>query len=524
MREFVDNVKTKGFWISILLLPALLVGMVILQARISDAIPTRYYILIDQTGTYQQAVQQAIDLEYQRRVLQEFVSYLLANRKDRDMEQISADAGGAADNLIDTVDADQSGAIQDWMDNGGLDYALVLASPYLREDAPPFEAPDRLFLAADLPGEVDPNSPMDEIISNLRPYLNGERSISAGDSRGSLFALIMIPENVDRDIIRPGTLPVQRDGTPAGIQYWSRNLTDDRLPNAIASNINREIRDREFAARGVDANLVRNVQATRLPMNRLDPLAAEGEEAVSMADTIRQYAPVGFVYLMFFSLMQSMQYLLSNTVEEKSNRIIEVLLASVTADELMMGKLLGIGLSGLTTIGTWLLSFVLILALYQSEQMAVISQILDVVLGSALIPWFVFYYFAGYALYSGVFLAIGSLCNTLKEAQSMMMPMIMIQVVPLAIMVAVVVDPDNTLFRAMSWFPLFTPYLMMNRMASNPPMFEVIGTTVLLVVSIIFVLWLSGKVFRHGVLRTGQPPRIVELFKLLRIRKQSEAL
>ena len=138
------------------------------------------------------------------------------------------------------------------------------------------------------------------------------------------------------------------------------------------------------------------------------------------------------------------------------------------------------------------------------------------ILSSELIPWFVFYYFAGYALYSGVFLAIGSLCNTLKEAQAMMMPMIMIQIIPLAMMVFVVRDTNNTIVRAMSWFPLFTPYLMMNRAAADPPLIDVVGTTIVLLLSIAFVLWLSGKVFRMGVLRTGQPPRLIELLRMMR--------
>jgi ABC-2 type transport system permease protein len=251
-------------------------------------------------------------------------------------------------------------------------------------------------------------------------------------------------------------------------------------------------------------------------LNQLDPTAEAGEEAVSMADTFRQFAPIGFVYLMFISLMQNVQYLLSNTIEEKSNRIIEVLLASVTADELMMGKLVGIGMAGLTTIGVWLLSFYAFIVLYGSTQTELISQILDVVLGSELIPWFVFYYFAGYALYSGVFLAIGSLCNTLKEAQALMMPMIMIQIVPIAMMVFVVMDPNNIIVRVLSWFPLFTPYLMMNRAAANPPMIDLIGTTIVLLASIFLVLWLSGKVFKHGVLRTGQPPKLLEIIRLMR--------
>ena len=198
------------------------------------------------------------------------------------------------------------------------------------------------------------------------------------------------------------------------------------------------------------------------------------------------------------------------------NRIIKVLLASVTSGELMMGKILNIGLSGLTTIAVWLLSFFLFITLYQSSQTELIGQILEVILGSELIPWFVFYYFAGYALYSGVFLAIGSLCNTLKEAQAMMMPMIMIQVIPLAMMVFVVRDPNNTIVRIMSWFPLFTPYLMMNRAAADPPLIDVVGTTIVLLLSTVFVLWLCGKVFRMGVLRTGQPPRLIELLRMIR--------
>tara|TARA_B110000444_G_scaffold241322_1_gene257598 strand:- start:1317 stop:2087 length:771 start_codon:yes stop_codon:yes gene_type:complete len=253
-----------------------------------------------------------------------------------------------------------------------------------------------------------------------------------------------------------------------------------------------------------------------MPISQLDPTAAIGEEAVSIADTFRQFAPIGFVYLMFLSLMQSVQYLLSNTIEEKSNRIIEVLLASVTAGELMMGKLLGIGLSGLTTIAAWLLSFFLSITLYQSSQTELIGQIVDVILSSELIPWFVFYYFAGYALYSGVFLAIGSLCNTLKEAQAMMIPMIMIQVIPLTMMVFVVRDPNNTIVRAIYWFPLFTPYLMMNRAAADPPLVDVLGTTIVLLLSIALILWLSGKIFRMGVLRTGQPPKLIELLHMMR--------
>ena len=96
-----------------------------------------------------------------------------------------------------------------------------------------------------------------------------------------------------------------------------------------------------------------------------------------------------------------------------------------------------------------------------------------------------------------------------------MTPMNVIQIVPLAMMAFVVMDPNYGLVRALSWFPLFMPYLMRNRAAANPPVVDVVGTTALLLVSIVLMLWLSGKIFRLGVLRTGRPPRVRELWRLL---------
>lgn len=514
-REYMENVRTKGFWVTILIFPIIFIGIYFLQSVLSDATPTRLYLVIDQSGKYEQAVDTAIERNHQRRILQNFVQYLLDNRTEANLELTAANATNAADQFVDDVDANEVAALDDWLSNGGLDFALAMATPYLKKDAPPFVQPENQFRLADVPEDVDVTATADEIIRALRPYLTGEKEVKAAEVSGPLFALIYIPENVDQYITRPGS-PPQTPDPSQGVQYWASNLTDSRLPDAIANSINGEIRQQEYQRLELNAAQVRNVQRTRMPFNQLDPSAATGEEAVSMADTFRQFAPIGFVYLMFISLMQNVQYLLSNTIEEKSNRIIEVLLASVTAGELMMGKLLGIGLAGLTTIAVWLLSFFLFLTLYDSSDTALISQILEVVLSSDLIPWFVFYYFAGYALYSGVFLAIGSLCNTLKEAQALMTPMIMIQIIPLATMFFIVLDPNNTLVRVMSWFPLFTPYVMMNRAAANPPMVDVVGTTILLVASIALVLWMSGKIFKHGVLRTGQPPKILELLKLFK--------
>lgn len=516
MREYAENVKTKGFWAGILLFPLILVGVFFFQTLLAESTPTRYYLLIDQSGHYAQAVDTAIRQEHQRRTLQAFVNYVLENRRTISPEQTPANTDTQINQLIDDAATDEVAALDQWLASGGLNFALALASPYLRENAPAFVPPRELFVQASLPAGVDSTASPEKIIEQLRPWLRGERELQIDAQNNPLFALILIPAQVDAAIVRPNPNALMPATPENGIQYWTSNLTDSRLPNAIERSINNSIRSNEYAALGVDAELVSNVQRTRMPFSRLDPRKDEGQEAVSVADTFRQWAPVGFVYLMFISLMQSVQYLLSNTIEEKSNRIIEVLLASVTPLELMMGKLIGIGLSGITTIAAWLLSFFLFIALYPSTETALLTQFFNVLLSSDLIPYFIFYFLAGYALYAGIFLAIGSLCNTLKEAQSLMMPMMMILIVPLVTMTFIAQDPNGPIASIMSWIPLFTPFTMMNRAAAQPPLFDLIGTTIVLLLSIVLVLWLSGKIFRQGVLRTGQPPRLVEILRMLR--------
>lgn len=517
-REYMENVKTKGFWIGVLLVPIVFFLIFHVSSRLATATPTRYYLLIDQSGDYAAAVETAIRREHQRRIMQDFMRYLQENRIAADAASFRTEPASQLNLLLDNFDNDEVTALDQWLTNGGLEYALTMAQPYLRDDAPAFTEPRPQFVAATLPPEVDPEANPQTIVEQLRPYLNGERRINAAGDSASLFALVLIPGDVNQDIVRPATIQglMTPEEGPRGVQYWAGNLTDTRLSGAIQNSINSAIRQQEYASQGIDIAAVRNVQRTRLPLSRLDPGKEAGNEAVSLADTFRQWAPMGFVYLIFISLMQSVQYLLSNTIEEKSNRIIEVLLASVTPGELMMGKLLGIGITGITTILAWIGSFFVFIQLYQTVETAMIVQVLDVLLSSELIPYFVFYYLCCYALYAGIFLAIGSLCNTLKEAQSLMMPLMAVLVVPILTMSFIAQDPNGTLARVMSWIPLFTPFTMMNRAAAQPPMIDVVGTTIVLVLTTAAVLWLSGRVFRQGILRSGQPPRIIELWRMLR--------
>lgn len=330
MREYAENVKTKGFWIGVLLVPVVFAAIFLFTGKLASSAPVRHFILVDQSGMYGDAVDSAIRREHQRRILFEFVRYLQENRR----EDLPTGDGGAArtqvDEFVDDFDSDEVAALDQWLTSGGLAMALNMVAPYLKDNAPEFVEPRQQFVQVPLPPHIDSGAPPADIVEQLRPWLTGERRLEHNGERVPLFALIVIPQNVEQSIITPPFTPEQAEpDTPRGVQFWASNLTDTRLPNAIQDSINSSIRQQAFADRGISVQAVREVQRTRLPVSRLDPAKAEGDEEVSMADTFRQWAPIGFVYLIFISLMQSVQYLLSNTIEEKSNRIIEVLIASV---------------------------------------------------------------------------------------------------------------------------------------------------------------------------------------------------
>lgn len=532
-REYAENVKTKGFWIGIFIFPLMIWISFAAGSWIEKTKSVRTFVLVDRSGQLAQPIEAALERLHQREVFKSFGSYVQKNLAEEgaqgsidfekmpaiDPEQAMEKWGGDNPELLDA-----------FLKDGGLEMALAQVKPLLRSDAPEFKEPRRGIRSVSLPSGIDASLPAAELAEALKPYLRGDERVvleddpvegavegDSGDGeRVKLFAAVIVPADILARVVRPGAPPAAPGAEKLGIQYWSSNLADEDLKDEIERAVNEEARRLEYVEKGVDADSVLAVQRTHLPFAALDPKKEIGEETVSLADKIRQWAPTGFVYLLWIAIFTIAQMLLNNTIEEKSNRIIEVLLSSVTPGELMMGKLGGIAAVGLTMIGAWILSLVVILEIKAGQEAELAGELLNVLKGSGLLTWFVVYFFLGYLLYAGVFLAIGSLCNTLKEAQNMMGPAMVVMIVPLMTMAFIPKEPNGTLATVLSWIPIYTPYIMMNRAAADPPMFDRVGTMILLVATTITMLWLSGRIFRIGILRTGQPPKFMELVRWVR--------
>jgi len=523
-REYAENARTKGFWINMLMFPIILLLSVKVPKLLEEkAKPIRQFALVDQSGQLGDIVRDAVERDYARLVMEKIGTYAQTYAKDK--------AAVSAETLEKTaMPSDFAGRVKEFMDYNeelmqqmmspeAIEMQLSMIKPSLVEDAPEFEMPRRRYDEVDLSGLTGADLDLataepSEIVRALRPALVDDERLEGMEQ--PLFALIVIPPDAFEQILDPSIGNMANAPEPQdGIQFWSTNLTDMALSNLIERALDRELQKREYVANGLDPKQVSLIRSTTFQFSAFDPKKKEGEEAVSVADTMRKWAPVGFVYLLWVAIFTVVSFLLNNTVEEKSNRIIEVLLSSATPWEIMVGKLLGIAGVGLTMMTAWVLSLLGVLKFIAGPEVEWAGALFEVIQSSGLLPLFALYFVCGYLTYAGIFLAIGSLCNTVKEAQNFMGTATVILMVPLFTMVFVAQDPNGALATFLTWVPVYTPFVMMNRAAADPPMAELLGTGALMLVTIVFMLWLSSRIFRIGVLRTGQPPKIVELVKSL---------
>jgi ABC-type Na+ efflux pump permease subunit len=235
--------------------------------------------------------------------------------------------------------------------------------------------------------------------------------------------------------------------------------------------------------------------------------------AASTGDVLGQWGPVVFVYILWVSVLVVTQMLVTSTVEEKSNKLVEVLLATLSPVELMAGKILGIGATGLAIVGTWLATFAAATIGLPALLGAPSAVDLTALVAPAYLGAFLVYFTLGYFLYAALLAGLGAVCSSLKEAQTLVIPVQGILFVPLATMIPIARDPSGTLASVLTWLPPFTPFVMMNRAAQPPEPWVYVGTTLLLLASIGAAVWAGAKVFRIGILMTGQPPKLRDVLR-----------
>jgi ABC-2 type transport system permease protein len=202
-----------------------------------------------------------------------------------------------------------------------------------------------------------------------------------------------------------------------------------------------------------------------------------------------------------------------NIIQEKSNRIVEVLLGSLSPEQLMTGKIVGVGLVGLTQIGIYAVTAGAFRLAMASRQ----ADMLGDALTAAKLVYFVLFFLLGYFFFSSLFAMIGAVCNTEQDAQSLQFPVMMTLMVPYLTTFFFVKHPDSTASVIASFIPVFTPMVMMMRISVlTPPFWQIALSILLMLISIYFMFRAAAKVFRIGTLMYGKRPRIAEIVRWAR--------
>lgn len=247
-----------------------------------------------------------------------------------------------------------------------------------------------------------------------------------------------------------------------------------------------------------------------VPIERVEMGPADGQDRVQRETdrVIKMMVPFFFMYLIFLGIVGTGQHMISSVIEEKTSRVIEVLLSAVSPFQLMTGKILGLGGIGLTVVSLWA----------GAAYLAARWQGLNIDITAELVLYFAIYYILGFLLFSSMLAAVGSICNTIKETQGLMMPMMMFFIIPLLFWFKIVQSPDGTLARVFSFLPPLTPMVMILRLSAGSDIWivEIFASIVLLAVTVLAAMWAAAKIFRTGVLMYGKRPGLWEVCRWLR--------
>jgi ABC-2 type transport system permease protein len=307
-------------------------------------------------------------------------------------------------------------------------------------------------------------------------------------------------------------VPVDVNAPDAVFEFRTRKAGDFVINETFEQALNETVRSQRLA----DANISEErLEELGRPVNFDDKgLDERGEERDGGATFIASFI-IGL--LIYITLAIYGQAIMGAVVEEKETRIAEILFSSATPFELMMGKLVGVGLAGLTQLAIWVASAAAIVSLValQTDLTAITGTLPTIT--PLMLLYFLVFFLLGFFIYASIFALIGSMVTTVQEGGQFAFPPIMIMLVGFYFSFAVVRDPNSSLSFWVSIAPFFAPITMPVRiLAETPPFWQIALSVLVNLIAIAGLIWLASRVYRVGMLMYGKRATIPEVWKWIR--------
>jgi ABC-2 type transport system permease protein len=313
-----------------------------------------------------------------------------------------------------------------------------------------------------------------------------------------------------------GVLVIPADAfssSAARMKYYSRSSTDFIVQERLSGMANRAIQRHRLTDRGISAADVEQI-TTETPVDTVQVSKSGEQKKGGPANLI-----IGIVFaalLMMPSFVYGLE-IMRGIIQEKNDRVVEVLVSSMHPRQLLTGKILGIAAVGLTQIAAWLLMLAVIGGVTAATAVSA-----GVDLGQYLHPstfiYFVVFFLLAYLTYVCIYAIGGAVCNSEKEAQQLIAPITLTMMLPWFMIGALITNPDSPLVVGLSVAPVWGPLTMFVRtLISDPPISQVLMTVATSVVTVAALFWATAKIFRIGILSYGKRPTIPELWRWMKV-------
>ncbi len=331
--------------------------------------------------------------------------------------------------------------------------------------------------------------------NNLPAYaiLNNYKSNTAADSLIKISDAMVIENKLD------GYLLIQKGiNDSLKIEFRSKSIGNFQDVARFEEAFNNLRIKRKLLSENVDPEIIEVIkQRTNVNQIKIEKPGEEGKGGFEMVF----FSSIIFILLLMMMIIYSGQMLVRSMLEEKSNRLIEILISSCTPQDLLFGKVFGLSALGLTQVAVWLIIGISLI-------------------GAAIVPMTSFdnihlillYFILGFVFYTTLFVGIGSVASTEQEAQQITSYLSLLLVLPSVFIISTLQNPDSSLVKVLSYIPFTLPSVMILRVNVSPiPIWEIFATILIMILSILIVIRISGKIFRFGVLYYGKMPSIKEI-------------
>jgi ABC-2 type transport system permease protein len=298
------------------------------------------------------------------------------------------------------------------------------------------------------------------------------------------------------------------------VEYHARSVSNVFTQQALRDEISTVVRQARFRDAGIDPARVDELsRSVKLETQKVSASGSRAEAGMGAA-----LLAIVLFFILYISIIMWGQQVMQGVLEEKSSRVIEVVISCVTPFELMMGKLLGICLLGLTQLAVWLATVLVVTTPGLVAAMMVLPAGVSLpTLSPVMLINFVLLFILGFLAYATLYAGIGASFNNLQEAQQAAGLAMMFVIIPVMVMYPVINDPNSRMATVLSLIPMFTPLLMPLRIAIDmPPLWQLALAYALTIGFVIGMVWICARIYRVGILMYGKKPTFAEIWKWTR--------